>query len=168
MQPSLCAHSLRPSVSAWGCSPGTGQSVGKRHAQTASGTKTEQKHRADIQGPLSWRLGICMLVLLLGGSRGSLQPTGLLAATTPSPADAAGVVEAVTDGVVVLLPAWTLGGQQYVHGIQAVQTPGRGWGAEWLSLLFVHPGKLRPRGGKLAKVIQWYKGKWKSLPAWVV
>ena len=72
-----------------------------------------------MQGPRSggWTW---MLVLLLGGSRGSLQPTGLLAAHRPHLADAAGVVEAVTDGVVFLLPARTLGGQQHVYGIQAV------------------------------------------------
>ena len=107
------------SVGPWGCSPGPRWSVGKRHAQTASGTKTEQKHRADIQGPLS-RSWTWTLVLLLGGSPGSLQPTGLLAAHRPHLADAAGVIEAVADGVVVLLPARTLGGQQHVHGIQAV------------------------------------------------
>lgn len=78
-----------------------------------------------------------MLVLPLGGSRGSLQPTGLLPAHRPHLADAAGVIEAVTDRVVFLLPARTLGGQQHVHGIQAVQTPGEDGEEMGLSLLFV-------------------------------
>ena len=88
--------------------------MGKRHTQAASGTKTEQKHRADIQGPLN-RGWTWTSVFLLGGSWGSPKPTDLLAACHPHLADATGVVEAVADGVVVLLPARTLGGQQHVH-----------------------------------------------------
>lgn len=44
-----------------------------------------------------------------------LTPTDHLATHYPHLADAAGVVEAVADGIVVLLPARTLGGQQHVH-----------------------------------------------------
>lgn len=66
-------------------------------------------------------------------------------------ADATGVIEAVADGVVVFLPARTLGGQQHVHGIQAVQTPGGGGEQTGLSSPTVQPGKLKLRGGKTSQ-----------------
>lgn len=77
------------------------------------GRKTKQKRSADIWGPLD--RGWAWMSVLLGESWGSPKPTDLLASHHAHLADAAGVVEAVADRVVVLLPARTLGGQQHVH-----------------------------------------------------
>lgn len=76
----------------------------------ASGTKTKQKYSVDIWGPLG-RAGPGRLSSWAGVGA----PPSPLNFQPPHLADAAGVIEAVTDGVVVLFPAWTLGRQQHVH-----------------------------------------------------
>lgn len=75
----------------------------------------------------------------------------------PHLADTAGVIEAVTDGVVVLFPAGALGRQQHVYGIQAVQTPGRERGRQGSA----HPlfnREPRPAGRRLPKTMQQPRG----------
>lgn len=86
------------------------------------------------------RQGLGLDVCPPGWELGSSKLT-VLASRHPHLADAAGVVEAVADGVVVLFPAGTLGGQQHVHGIQAVQTPGEGGEQTGLSPPIVQPEK---------------------------
>lgn len=51
------------------------------HTQAALGTTTEQKHSADIWGPLNRGWAWTSDCLLLGRSRGSPKPTDLLAAS---------------------------------------------------------------------------------------
>lgn len=96
--------------------------------------KDYRTHRADIWAPLH------------RGSDWMSPCVEEAAAHAPHLADAAGVIEAVADGVVVLLPAGAFGGQQHVHGIQAVQTPGGEGGGEGLCLPQARLGILRPNG----------------------
>lgn len=68
------------------------------------------------------------------GHLSSWEERGLLQ-DHPHLAEAARVIEAVADGVVILFPAGTLGRQQHVHRVQSVQTPGverrTRWGSVW-------------------------------------